>query len=237
MRPDERWAIIGKSGSGKSVFARWVMYQYLRAHWPVVIVDPKRRYVDAVNGDSFAKAPQESSIASPWQIKDGIFNPDAKVQIYLPTIPAKRDPALDRLYFSLLERGGVVLENEDLTQIADENTAPQGFLSLLTDGRTSEVVMLNLAQRPFEIPTHVYAQAENYVCFRMTVQRDLDRMAEIMGDIRVRQRKIPRRYFWYEHDGDDAAQLMLPLPAREVVPLGGIRPEDKSGRPREDESA
>lgn len=227
LRPDERWAIVGKSGSGKSVFARWIDYQFYRAHWPIVIVDPKKRYVDAALKDKFADDPARSTVAEPWKIADGIFNPDARVQIYLPTFPAMADPVLDRLFFSLLERGGVVLHIEDMSQVANESKSPIGLTALMTDGRAAEVVMLMCAQRPVGIPRNMVDQAENFVFFRMPDIDDRTRASKILGDKRVENVILPKRYFWYLHEGDDYPTKFSPLPLAQVKPLGGIRQEDK----------
>lgn len=227
LRPDERWAIIGKSGSGKSVFARWIDYQYYKANWPIVIVDPKKRYVDAALGDDFALSPAESTIAKPWKNTDGVFNPEAKVQIYLPTFPAIQDPVLNRLCFGLLERGGVVLHIEDMSQVATESKSPMGLTALMTDGRAAEVVMLMCAQRPVGIPRNMIDQAENFVFFRMPDIDDRLRASKILGDKRVETTILPKRYFWYLHEGDDYPTKFSPLPLSEVKPLGGIRQEDK----------
>lgn len=227
LRPDERWAIVGKSGTGKSVFARWIDYQYFKANWPVVIIDPKRRYVDAALGDEFSMDPAKSTIARPWKNTEGIFNPEAKVQVYLPTFPALKDPILDKLLFSLLDRGGVVCHIEDITQVANESASPTGLQALLTDGRAAEVVMLILAQRPVGIPRNMIDQAENFVFFRMPDIDDRTRASKILGDKRVEQVILPKRYFWYLHEGDDYPTKFSPLPLREVRNLGGIRQEDK----------
>lgn len=230
LRPDERWAIVGKSGSGKSVFARWIDYQYYKAHWPIVIVDPKKRYVDAALGDEFSHDPATSSIAKPFRIMDGLFNPDAKCQIYLPTFPAMADATLNKLFFSLLERGGVVLHIEDMSQVANESKSPIGLTALMTDGRAAEVVMLMCAQRPVGIPRNMVDQAENFVFFRMPDIDDRTRASKILGDKRVENTILPKRYFWYLHEGDDYPTKFSPLPLSEVKPLGGIRQEDKGER-------
>lgn len=238
LRPDERWAIVGKSGSGKSVFARWIDHQYYKAHWPIVIIDPKKRYVDAALGDEFSHDPATSSIAKPFRIMDGLFNPDAKCQIYLPTFPAMADATLNRLFFSLLERGGVVLHIEDMSQVANESKSPIGLTALMTDGRAAEVVMLMCAQRPVGIPRNMVDQAENFVFFRMPDIDDRTRASKILGDKRVENTILPKRYFWYLHEGDDYPTKFSPLPLSEVKPLGGIRQEDKGERDtsREDTS-
>lgn len=230
LRPDESWAIIGKKGSGKSIFARWIDYQYFRANWPIVIVDPKRRYVDAALGDTYATDPAKSTIAQPFRLMDGVFNPDARVQIYLPTFPAMKDPVFDRLCFAIMERGGVVFHIEDMTQVANENVTPVGLQTLMTDGRAAEIVMLLLGQRPVGIPRNMMDQAENFVFFRMPDIDDRTRASKILGDKRVEQIILPKRYFWYLHEGDDYPTKFSPLPLREIRNLGGIRQEDKGER-------
>lgn len=234
LRPDERWAIIGKSGSGKSIFARWIDYQYFLAHWPIVIVDPKKRYVDAALGDSYSTDPAKSTVSSPYRITDGHFNPDARVQIYLPTFPAINDPVLNKLFFQLLERGGVVLHIEDMSQVANESKSPMGLTALMTDGRAAEVVMLMCAQRPVGIPRNMIDQAENFVFFRMPDIDDRTRASKILGDKRVERTILPKRYFWYLHEGDDFPTKFAPLPYAQVQALGGIRQEDRHARPSSD---
>lgn len=169
---------------------------------------------------------------------DGLFNPDAKCQIYLPTFPAMADATLNRLFFSLLERGGVVLHIEDMSQVANESKSPIGLTALMTDGRAAEVVMLMCAQRPVGIPRNMVDQAENFVFFRMPDIDDRTRASKILGDKRVENTILPKRYFWYLHEGDDYPTKFSPLPLSEVKPLGGIRQEDKGERDtsREDTS-
>jgi hypothetical protein len=225
LRPDERWAIVGKTGSGKSVFARWIDAQYYRAGWPIVIIDPKKRYVDTSVGETYASTPSEATIARPFR-NDGTLVEGCRVQIYLPTFPAIRDTTLDKLLFSVLEHGGMVLHIEDLSQMATESKWPLGFSANLQDGRAADIVMLNLAQQPVGIPTAIAKNTENFAFFRLVSPVDRARAAAYIGDERLTQgRPIPQRYFWYYREGADRATLMSPLTSEQVRQQGGLRPQ------------
>src|SRR5260221_11640771 len=104
LRPDERWAILGKTGTGKSQLAMFLDRRWMAAGWLVLIVDPKHRYLNLRDGETYAEGPESASVEHPLRI-DGKLREDARVQIYLPTLPAKRDTTLDALFYQVIDRG------------------------------------------------------------------------------------------------------------------------------------
>jgi hypothetical protein len=233
LRNDERWAIIGKTGSGKSIFSRWIDQQYYLAGWPILIIDPKKRYVDVSQHETYATTPEDATIKQPYRIENQLVE-GARVQIYLPTFPAIKDPVLNGLFFQALEHGGMVIHVEDMSQVATEHVIPMGMASCITDGRAAEIVMLLLAQQPVGIPTMILKQSENHVFFRMTSPDDRTKASKILGDDRVYKQVIPKRYFWYMHEGDDRPTLMSPLTREQISGLGGMKPQEGDEHGAED---
>lgn len=216
LAPDERTAVIGKTGSGKSVWVKYMLSHWLKAGWPVLIVDPKHRYVDVTRGGTYAEEPAKASLEHPFNITQaGHFREDAKVQIFLPSMPAKADPVLDKLLQEILERGGVVVDVEDIFGLADEHGIPTGLGMLWTQGRAAYVPMYVQGQRAYQIPKLMLGQSENIVIFRLTDTDDRKRLAQITGDPAVLA-KLPKYHYRFFHEDMDATRRMAPLSRAEI---------------------
>ncbi len=215
LRPDERWAILGKTGTGKSQLAMFLDRRWAAAGWLVLIVDPKHHYLNIRDGDTYAEDPAQASGVHPYRI-DGKLREDARVQIYLPTLPAKADPKLNVLFYQALDRGSVVVHIDDMAGVADAHTVMDGLAALWTQGRAAEVPIVALLQKPLNAPSEIFSQTENIVVFRMSDARNRKQAAEILSAPELLE-PIPNYVWWYRHENMDRFVKMAPLPPSEIV--------------------
>jgi len=215
LRPDERWAILGKTGTGKSQLAMFLDRRWIAAGWLVLIVDPKHRYLNLSKGETYAEGPEDASVVHPLRI-NGKLREDARVQIYLPTLPAKRDPVLDALFYQVIDRGSVVVHIDDLSGVADAHTIMDGLGALWTQGRAAEIPVIALIQKPLNVPRDIFSQSENIVVFRMTDARDRAEAAKILSAPELTA-PIPKYVWWYRREEMDSFVKMAPLPPSEIV--------------------
>lgn len=209
--PGEHTFIVGKTGSGKSVFARYILRQWMRAGWPILIVDPKHGY------QTFAESPETATLERPWKIEDpGGLRMGAPVCIYQPTMPARHDPMLDMILFAVLELGYWIVEFEDTAGMMNAQTAPEGYMALITQGRAKHDTVLTLAQRPIGVPDVAMSQASHIIVFRQLGQGNVKRMVEFTQDPSMAYplRKFEFRY-WNEEM--DKSRKFAPLRREDVI--------------------
>ena len=210
LAPDERWALVGKTGSGKSVFALWLLRRWRAKKWRVLVIDPYLRFAK-----SYAEKPEEATLDKPWVLKTGQLLPNCPVQLYKPSMPGWHDGTLSEMLMQCVREGGVVVDIEELKAIATASSIPPGLSELYTAGRKAPAPVISQTQSPRRVPSDMLAQSEWIVTFRLNRPADRAYMAEYMGDQRV-EAPIERYAFWIHNEQEDGATLMRPLPANEV---------------------
>lgn len=211
LKPGERWIIVGKTGSGKSVFARYILAQWSRAHWPVLIIDPKHGY------ETFAEEPERATLERPWRVNSlrDLFGV-APVVIYQPAMPARHDPVLDMILFAVLEHGFYVVEIEDTAGMMTSQLAPEGYMALITQGRAKKVSVLTLAQRPFNIPDVAMSQADHVIVFRQLGAANIKRMVDFTQDPAMAY-PLAKYQFRYWNEELDKSRKFAPLRREDVI--------------------
>lgn len=195
--------ICGKTGSGKSVFAAWLMSQ---SAWkkPWIILDLKR--------DPLWKALQRSGVAA-VQRKPPFRLPRSGITI-VRAQPRVHDKELEELLWKIHKRGksGLFVDEAYLvpnTSIAMEN--------ILTQGRSKSIQVIGCAQRPYYISMFYLSESSFMGIFKLDFDNDRRRVREFV-ELPRNYENPPRRHCYWADQNEDQVSRLLPCPSpRHIV--------------------
>lgn len=213
LDPSERIFICGATGSGKTYLARHLLRQWQRAHWRIVIVDPKHFWLG--RAPKWARS-GPGTVEQPRLVTR--FDPKLAVQCYQPAIPAWKDEQFDAFCDAILKTGHTIVYFDETDGVCTGNQMSPGFSRLWTQGRALDVAAWAGAQRPFRVLEVLKSQAEGWIVFTMRGRRNRDAAAEYTDSPAVATTMLPPYWFWLWHVGMPHAQLMRPIPASGGAP-------------------
>ena len=190
IKRSDRFLIVGRSGSGKSVLAR-ALFESVGP--PRCVIDPKDD--PATTGGAFADRRVAVTFHDPARL------PDAEVIRFVPRDPADLE-AYDRVYRELFERPGVFVWADEASWPLPARGAPPAAGKLIAQGRVRGIGHLALHQRPVEVARIVPANSEHLVAFDIGHPDDVQTMAKAIGidpaELAADLRSLPPHGFaWY----------------------------------------
>lgn len=159
---DQRGAIIGQSGTGKSFLAR----RLLPASGQLAIIDPKRMFDYGTDVQVFDSASR-------------ILKVKPKRFIYRP-IPSELANLAehDRVYRYAYERGNFTIYTDDVVGIMTRSRFPDFLRICYMMGRQKNVSMLSAFQRPAWLPMFLCSESVKFYCFYLGMKQDQDKVSE-----------------------------------------------------------
>ena len=204
--PDDtnRTAIIGRTGSGKTVFGVWFLGEMVKgpwAHLPVTIFDFK-------NDKLISRLP-----AKQISIRD---KPPTRPGLYVVRpMPGDDDAAVTEYLMR-------IWENEDHGIYIDEGYMigrfNKAFRALLTQGRSKHIPMIYLSQRPVMMELFAFSEADYFAIFHLTDDKDKNRVKEFSG-VRVNRDLAKYHCVWYDVSNDQTATF-VPCPKQNEIVAG-----------------
>lgn len=181
---NERAVLVGKTGSGKSTLARALLVNCTN----VIVLDTKREFTlpQARVIDTYRKLPTGANpqpiIYRPCEAEDTLANYAA-------------------LFRWLWKRGKTTIY---IDEVSDVLVQGKQVLSehkrLIKQGRSLKVRMITCTQRPRWVPLDILSESERYYMFRLLLDEDRKRMAEVMGPQVLQDITTPHAW-WYYHVG------------------------------------
>ena len=160
---DERITIIGKTGSGKSYFACYLIHKFA-IKVPVLVLDAKDEY-------------QIEEASKDWlKMQKGVVK--VKDIEYKNQTIDDRAVICEYLCQNAFNRGNICLVLEEVGEYIPKygrlyDTMPH-FAKYLTQGRKRNCSLICTSQRTQDLHTSILSQSEHIFCFNLASPHDLD---------------------------------------------------------------
>lgn len=202
-RSDDRTAVIGRTGSGKTIFGIWLLSTQDIDSRPWIIIDYKGD--ELIN--SIEKAEDIDYDVNLDKLKPGIY-----ILRVLPREEANLTDFFQRVWM-----------HEDIGIFIDEGymigNRDKYFNACLTQGRSKHIPMIVLTQRPLWLSRFVFSEASYFFIFDITHSKDRGVVKEYVKD-EYRDRvdeKLKRFHSLYYDVGDPNMRVVGPAPDGDVI--------------------
>jgi hypothetical protein len=203
IKPGTRTTVSGRTGSGKTSLARYLMEKKSRQHW--VIFNPKhtagyKDLPDSVVLNKWQANKFEKAITNHRFV---IINFDRKElnHEYMDAVVSYIHESYEDIGFCF-----------DELYYMHKNMEPgEGMVGLYTRGRERKQTVLGLVQRPKRISLFCFSEADYIVSMALNLEGDRKRMVEATGDERFIASLPKYVWRWYNVDAD-SSQLWGAVP-------------------------
>lgn len=205
----QRTAVIGSTGSGKTQFACWLLSTRRYDLMPWIIFDFKG---DELIEDIEKAGGKEISLNDPPPKKPGIY-------IVRPLADTEFE-AIEKFLWKVHAQQDVGIYIDEGYMVDKRSKA---FKALLTQGRSKHIPMIVLCQRPMWISRFVFSESNFFAVFRLTDADDATVVKRFIGDggRSLVNRGLPEYHcVWFDVGGgagNGVATLCKPVPKAEVI--------------------
>jgi len=193
----QRVAVMGRTGSGKTQFAAWLLTQANYDKQPWTIIDYK--FDDLLN-----------SVERIVEI--GLHETPKNPGLYIIHPRPGQEEDVEEWLWKVWEKENQGLYFDEGYMIPDK----QAFNSILTQGRSKNIPAIILSQRPSWISRFVFSEADFYTVFHLNDKKDRKRVGEFLPPGSVEARLPEYHSRWYDV-GNDALFQLKPVPDRDVI--------------------
>ncbi len=211
----ERLSIIGKTGSGKTEWVKY-MLRLVEKKFPVIIIDPKQHWLGdspiwESNGTWLRKSKEPGTIDKPHLVRE--YDPKWNVQVFQPD-EEEGEEELNKFCLDILAFRNRLVYFDETESICTANHVPRGIRMLWKTGRAKSIGAWVATQTPTGVPKIFKSQADKFVTFRVGAE-DAD-IAALIGyankqDVASLQ---DFEYLWYDTKDHEQmiAEWNAPLP-------------------------
>jgi DNA helicase HerA-like ATPase len=195
--PEHKTAIVGRTGSGKTFAAVWLLSRSDFDERPWVVLD----YKDDELLNSIARA-------EPLDLDDEL--PELPGIYILKILPGDKERVDD--WFKR------VWEREDMGVLVDEgymvDQRGDWFNACLTQGRSKRVSMVILSQRPVWLSRFVFSESDFFFVFDLTHEDDLNTVSKFIkdDDRELLAQELEPHHFHYYDVGKKRIETLSPVP-------------------------
>lgn len=195
----QRIAIIGRTGSGKTVFGAWTLALAPFHLQPYIIVDYKGD--ELLNG---VERIRRLELSDKIPTRPGVYLVQPRPQI--------DDEKLGDFFYKIWDQEKVGLFLDEAFMVPTKGGALEG---ILTQGRSLKIPVIALTQRPAWISRYFFSEADFFAVFHLNVADDRTRVRQITGgDLDT---KLPDFHSRYYDVGRDEMTILKPVPEPSII--------------------
>ncbi len=201
----QRVTIVGRTGSGKTYKGAWLLSHAHFDKQPYVIVDYK--------GDALLNSVErirEIGVHEALPKQPGLY-------IVHPTIH-DHDSTEDWLW-RVWKREKIGLYFDEAYMLPNSGYTRRGALqAILTQGRSKQIPVISLVQRPSQISLFVMSEADFYSVFHLQRWQDQKTMSDLLGGAAVMEHRAENEFHskWFDV-GKNRVFNMMPVPDGDTI--------------------
>lgn len=204
----DRTAVIGATGTGKTVLGAWLLSKQRFDKRPWVAIDFKREEL----WDMVGTPPMRTLNVGSMPGKRGL---------YRMTITPRQEDAFEDWLWRVWEHGNIGLFVDEVSLVPQK----EAFKAILRQGRSLRLPVIACSQRPVDVDREVWSEANYVSVFRLDDVRDYKIIKGFTRDAAI-ERQLPEFHsHWYDKKNGTLIELQpVPKPAsiaetlREVAP-------------------
>jgi hypothetical protein len=204
LKPNERYAFIGKTRSGKTSLAMVLGGTFamsLPAPWEVWWLDTKNDPADIrkLREWGFRNAASTSDRTETGGLPNAVYYLIKPVKGEDDSVVKQSQQIIERAY----ERHHVLLIIDEYAQvIVSKQSAGQALLNVFQRGGGLNVGLIGLTQEPVFIPRQLISQSTHLVLFNLSYPRDIDYVRQFnKGYVQPGKVGYPYGFYWSWTDG------------------------------------
>lgn len=159
VRPEERAGFFGRTGSGKTTIARALLRKAQEKGHRTIVFDAKHTYVDGG-----------------IKVRDHV-NPKLTHQIVRVSPDGSESERWNEAFYDAWEMGDAILYVDEATLVTPPRTILPGYGRCIRTGREVGLGTWTGSQRPKDIPSVIFTEAEHVFGFRLQWSADVDKVA------------------------------------------------------------
>lgn len=173
IRSDSRIFVTGKTGSGKTEFVKHRIWKLFHRR---VYHDPKIENADLLELDKTTRLAR-----TPAELLMNLNNGAGSI-LYQPANLERSD--FDRVCEILYKWGNICLFVDEASFYTDSWSIEKWHKEIMVRGRSRNVGIVNLSQRPKEISNFLISESDHQFVFKLMLDSDIEKLKGI----------IPKRY-------------------------------------------
>lgn len=195
----QRLTVMGRTGSGKTQFAAWVLSHAPFHKIPYVIVDYKHDILlNAIDRAEY--------------IKLGYVPKSPGVYIVQP-LPHETEE-VNAWLWKVWERGKCGLYFDEMYNVPDPMKG-SALRAVMTQGRSKRIPAICLTQRPAWVSRFIFSEADFYAAFHLNTKTDVDKVREFFPG--SHELRLPQYHCrWYDVS-DDRSFIVKPAEGAETI--------------------